>query len=68
MQKQIKDDLKNDLKEKIHYYMNCNQQEVWCVKKQSIVQKITLSRIPQYIFSDETLSSTDLKADVYEYH
>ena len=64
MQKQIKDDLKNYLKEKIHYYLNCNQQEVWCVKKQSIVQKITLSRIPQYIFSDETLSSADLKADV----
>lgn len=68
MQKQIKDDLKNYLKEKIHYYMNCYQQEVWCVKKQSIVQKITLYRIPQYIFSDETLSSADLKADVYEYH
>ena len=48
--------------------MNCYQQEVWCVKKQSIVQKITLYRIPQYIFSDETLSSADLKADVYEYH
>lgn len=64
MQKQIKDDLKNYLKENIHYYINCNQQEVLCVKKQSIVQKITLYRIPQYIFSDETLSSADLKADV----
>lgn len=64
MQKQFKDDLKNYLKEKIHYYINCNQQEVLCVKKQSIVQKITLYRIPQYIFSDETLSSADLKADV----